>query len=284
MNKVITMNLNGNAHQLEEPGYASLSAYLAQAKDSLNGNLDQAEIMADLEQAIADKFRRFLTPHKSVITVSEVETVIEEMGPVTGDSTTQTDETKQAAGPKRLYRVVDGEWIAGIANGVAAYFNVDVVPIRILFVFLFFITSGGFALAYLLAWLFIPVAETKEQQAEARGIPFNAEELIARAKTEYAKIGDKGSEWRHQWRNWRREMKRQQRETRKWQHVAAKYQYQYHRPSFFGQLISVLVITFFVWLGYHHVPVIHQFLDAMGGFVQHVSDRIVEFIVSQNTH
>ena len=49
---------------------------------SSKDNPDRAEIIADLEQAIADKCRRFLGPHKTVVTAAEVEQIIREMGPV----------------------------------------------------------------------------------------------------------------------------------------------------------------------------------------------------------
>ena len=66
MNTVIIINLNGNAFHLEEPGFQSLRAYLERAQAQLKDNPDKAEIMADLEQAIADKCGRFLQPHKNV--------------------------------------------------------------------------------------------------------------------------------------------------------------------------------------------------------------------------
>ena len=53
MNKVITINLHGNAYQLEEAGYDSLRAYLDDAARQLEGNPDKDEIIADIEQAIA---------------------------------------------------------------------------------------------------------------------------------------------------------------------------------------------------------------------------------------
>ena len=84
MQKVITINLNGNAYQIDEAGYAALVAYLEGAERSLKDNPDRAEILADLEQAIADKCRRFLGPHKTVVTAAEVDQIIREMGPVDG--------------------------------------------------------------------------------------------------------------------------------------------------------------------------------------------------------
>ena len=57
MNKVITINLNGNAYQLEEDGFEALRTYLESAARRLEGNPDKAEIIADIEQSIGDKFR-----------------------------------------------------------------------------------------------------------------------------------------------------------------------------------------------------------------------------------
>ena len=52
MQKVITINLNGNAYQVDEAGYAALVAYLEGAERQLKDNPDRAEIIAaDIEQA-----------------------------------------------------------------------------------------------------------------------------------------------------------------------------------------------------------------------------------------
>src|SRR5271156_1562409 len=91
MNTVIIINLNGNAFHLEEPGFASLRAYLERAQSQLKDNPDKAEIMADLEQAIADKCAHFLQPHKNVLSATEIDEVIKEMGPVQTDGAAQAD-------------------------------------------------------------------------------------------------------------------------------------------------------------------------------------------------
>lgn len=82
MRTVITISLNGNAYQLDAAAFEALRAYLDVAEQRLAGNPDQAEILADLEQAIADKCGRYLSPHKNVISADEVAQVIREMGPV----------------------------------------------------------------------------------------------------------------------------------------------------------------------------------------------------------
>jgi hypothetical protein len=82
MRPVISVSLSGRAYQLEDDAHAALANYLDSAARALAGNPDQAEILADLEQAIADKCERCLGPHKTVVVRTEIEQVIREMGPV----------------------------------------------------------------------------------------------------------------------------------------------------------------------------------------------------------
>ena len=82
MQKVVSISLNGNSYQLEEPGYDQLRAYLERAEARLKDSPDRAEVMADLEQAISEKCRATLGPHKTVVNTTEVERIISEMGPV----------------------------------------------------------------------------------------------------------------------------------------------------------------------------------------------------------
>ena len=72
MQKVISINLNGHAYQVDEAGYNALRDYLAGAERALAGNPDRSEIVADLEQAIADRCQHVLGPHASVVAAADV--------------------------------------------------------------------------------------------------------------------------------------------------------------------------------------------------------------------
>src|SRR5690242_987067 len=98
MNKVITINLNGNAYQLEEAGYEALRDYLDRAARQLKDNPDRDEIMADIEQAIADKCRAVLSAYRNVVSAQDIKTIIAEMGPV-DDGSAHPDEKTGAAAP-----------------------------------------------------------------------------------------------------------------------------------------------------------------------------------------
>lgn len=198
MNKVITINLNGRAYQLEEAGFDSLQKYLDQASVKLNDNPDKEELMADFEQAIADKCDKFLNNHKTVISVKEINEIIKQMGPVhTAEekdekkSSHKKEEGAKTDAPKKLFQIREGAIISGVCNGLAAYFNVDVNWVRLAFVAMLFITKGAWIMVYLVMMVIVPFANTSEEQAEAHGEPFNAKELLERAKKKYSHLDKK---------------------------------------------------------------------------------------------
>jgi phage shock protein PspC (stress-responsive transcriptional regulator) len=194
MNKVITINLDGKAYQLEEAGYAALKKYLETAGKKLADDPDNEEILADFERAIAEKCDGYLKAGKNVVTEKEIEKTISDMGPV--EASEESDDSKvvldkQTNQPKRLYTLKDGAMIGGVANGLAAYFNIDVTIIRLLFVLLTFATSGAVILVYILMMLIVPEARTPEERAELRGQKFSAQDVMARAKQKYGDVSSK---------------------------------------------------------------------------------------------
>ena len=216
MQRVVSINLNGNAYQLDESGYDALREYLASAERALATNPDRAEIMADLEQAIAEKCQKFLGPHKSVVSASEIDLVVTEMGPIETPSAADAHEPnadapdgKEAsyAGPpaKRLYRNPEGAMIAGVCSGLATYFGIDVAFVRIGFVLVALLSKGAGILIYVAMMFIVPEARTGEERAAAGGMPFNAKEVIDRAKKQTA---EGARHWRRQWRQQQRQWRR----------------------------------------------------------------------------
>ncbi|HTQ35855.1 MAG TPA: PspC domain-containing protein [Steroidobacteraceae bacterium] len=193
MRKVTTINLNGNAYQMDEEGYEALRRYLEDAGRSLEGNPDRAEIMADLEQAIAEKCRLVLGPYKTVVSAAEIGRIVQEMGPVAGGSA--GDSTAEPGGasasgaaprPRRLYRISEGQKIAGVCNGLAVFAGVEVAWVRVAFVLLAIFTGGFWLAVYCVLIFVLPVACSPEELAAARGQPFNAQELVDRVRKKHA--------------------------------------------------------------------------------------------------
>jgi phage shock protein PspC (stress-responsive transcriptional regulator) len=233
MNKVITINLGGNAYQLEEGGYDALRAYLETAAVRLQGNPDRDEIVSDIERAIAEKFRALLASHKTVVMTKEVAAVLAEMGPIEADSGEAADSGASSASghgtageeraawrggtPRRLYRIHEGAMIAGVCNGIAAYVNVDPTLVRLAFVMLTMLWGTGL-LVYLVMAFVVPEARSPEEKAAASGNPSTAQEFIRRAKEGYYEAM-KGFPDRNARREWKRRFKQDMRANAdQWRH------------------------------------------------------------------
>ena len=58
---------------------------------------------------------------------------------------------------KKLYRNKTDSKIAGICSGIADYFEIDPVIIRLIFLLGFFL--GGGLIVYIIGWIIIPIKE-----------------------------------------------------------------------------------------------------------------------------
>jgi len=56
---------------------------------------------------------------------------------------------------RRVYRSRKNKLLGGVCSGIAEYFEIDPVLVRLLFVLLFFMGFAGIII-YLVAWLLIP--------------------------------------------------------------------------------------------------------------------------------
>lgn len=69
---------------------------------------------------------------------------------------------------KKLFRNPDDKVIGGVASGVAAYFNIEVVYARLAFVLLILAGGSGF-LIYLILWIITPVASSITERIRMKG-------------------------------------------------------------------------------------------------------------------
>lgn len=67
---------------------------------------------------------------------------------------------------KRLYRSRTDSMIAGVCGGLAEYFNVDVILVRIAAVVLALTAHGAGLIAYLIFWVIVPQKPLEEALAE----------------------------------------------------------------------------------------------------------------------
>lgn len=62
---------------------------------------------------------------------------------------------------RKLYRSKSDQWVGGVCAGLAKYFGIDVIIVRIISLFLVLGTGVGL-LAYIILWIAIPIDPTEK--------------------------------------------------------------------------------------------------------------------------
>ena len=193
MKKIVSAGIGGRNFSIEEDAYARLKSYLNEFRRRADmGNLT-SEVMDDVEARISELFSSRIHTSKEAVTLSMVENVISQLGMPDGNAgagesnnnTNSNEESKKEKtmeGTKRFYRDPDTKAIGGVCGGLAAYFDIDVMIIRIIFIALLLAGTAGFW-AYIILWIVAPLAKTSAQKCELRGLPVTAENM-ARFSTE----------------------------------------------------------------------------------------------------
>lgn len=91
---------------------------------------------------------------------------------------------------RRLYRDGDNRVIGGVCAGLGAYFNIDMVILRVVFVLLFFLGVGTSLLIYIILWIAVPKAKTTAQRLEMRGKEATVSNIEKSIKEEVNEIGE----------------------------------------------------------------------------------------------
>jgi len=166
MQREITIHLESqpNPYRLHEDAYAALSRYLDRARARLTADPDQAEVMADLERSIGAKLTERLAGADRLLTIEDVNAVLEAIGPVGPVGTADDRPASRTDRPRRrrLYRIREGQWIAGVCTGLALYSEIRVDWVRTLFVIGSLFSAGLLIVVYVVLAFLLPIAETPE--------------------------------------------------------------------------------------------------------------------------
>ncbi|HPR09367.1 MAG TPA: PspC domain-containing protein [Candidatus Saccharibacteria bacterium] len=185
MQKIVHVNLGGRPYVLNDDAYTVLSKYLEQTTRALVTSPDQAEILQDIESAIATKATG--ESAKAVLSRRDIEKAIAAIGPVEAESDKiatahDTADGDRAPEPRRFFTIPSEGKLLGVCAGVAAYLGMDITLVRVLFVLLIFVTQGMWILVYLVLAIAAPAAKTASEIAEAHGRPVTAQEIIDRVQ------------------------------------------------------------------------------------------------------
>ncbi len=201
MKKVATINISSQSFFIDEDAFDRLDGYLKKLGDWFRPKEGGKEIIADIESRIRELFEQKIEPSTGVITLPMVEEVIGIMGqPEDFEEDADAEEqTRTAPGSpplftpprRRLYRDVENSVLGGVCSGIAAYFNLDPVLVRIIFAILPFLSFGVIIPIYIVLWIAIPPAVTTAQKLEMRGENITISNIEKTIKEEYEEVKKK---------------------------------------------------------------------------------------------
>lgn len=212
MKKVQDASVGGRNFYFDQDAYERMEQYLRHFEERLQKSpssliYEKDEVMSDLEDRIAELLVKEVGTGNRTVSIDMVQKITEQLGmpdgvkePVdrTSDEGTassqasgagiqpegqqgQGDGTGNKQGSafppkKKMYRDIDERAIGGVCSGLAAYFDIDVVIIRLIAIAALVLGTAGFWI-YIILMIVIPKAETPVQKCEMYGLPMTAENL-----------------------------------------------------------------------------------------------------------
>ncbi|MBR5274094.1 MAG: PspC domain-containing protein, partial [Bacteroidales bacterium] len=195
------ISLAGYAFTIETDAYEELGAYLSDIRTCFSSDASADEIVADIEERIAELLRErcivgmvvdlpmVLDIKKRIGDPKELASEDAEASFETKDEAQEQSQQEQPKQEKkadrknrRIYRNMDERVLGGVCSGLGTYFGLDKVLFRIIFLVIFFISIFGSSdgpvllfpiLAYICLWIAMPAARTAEQKREMKGKPMD---------------------------------------------------------------------------------------------------------------
>ncbi|MFM6946177.1 MAG: PspC domain-containing protein [Flavobacteriales bacterium] len=204
MNKTISIHIQGFPFILEEQAYQALSQYLDALRKVLQHEQGIDEIIQDIELRIVELLQEKVAAQQ-VVQLEQVTQIIQLLGSPDNFATSEgsTEQQYSAAGPehvtaeKRFFRDPENPVLGGVASGVAAYFNIDVVFVRVFFV-LFTMAFGSGIPIYIILWIVTPRAKTASEKLQMRGRAVNVENIKTEFKEAAERVEQNAKKWSSQ--------------------------------------------------------------------------------------
>ncbi|MDO5977803.1 PspC domain-containing protein [Flavivirga spongiicola] len=197
MNKTVNINLAGIFFHIDEDAYLKLQRYLEAIKRSFTDSQGRSEIISDIEARIAELFNDRVQNNKEVIRIKEVDEVISIMGQPEDylvddeifEDEPQTSYKRRTSPSKKLFRDTDNSYVGGVSSGLAHYFGIDTIWIRLAWIILIFGAGTGILL-YILLWVLVPEAKTTAEKIMMTGEPVTISNIEKKIKDGFENVTD----------------------------------------------------------------------------------------------
>jgi phage shock protein PspC (stress-responsive transcriptional regulator) len=191
MKKTHTINIGHSIFNIDEDAYEILYKYLDSIKTYFNTIDNEGEIIKDFELRIAENFSSKTSDFKKSIDLNDVKNMIKIMGTLDDfkeiyDGVDTENNNDKSEVNNKLYRDTSNRIIAGVCSGIAEYFKIDPIIVRVVF----FIAVPLNLIIYIILWLGVP---SKDFDPNLRKILFRDKENgiiggVAKGLSNYLKI------------------------------------------------------------------------------------------------
>jgi phage shock protein PspC (stress-responsive transcriptional regulator) len=189
MKITVSINLGGYSFNIDEDAYAELKRYLKNLELHFAGEESSSEILSDIETRMAELFRAKLTGYKQVIDIEDARQVISVLGTpedISDNDRPSAREKFSSPGYHRMYRDTDHRAIGGVCSGMAAYWNIEIWVVRLVFLILAMMGIGF--LVYFILYIVLPEAKTTAEKIEMKGNPVNIHNIKDSVKKEFETV------------------------------------------------------------------------------------------------
>lgn len=175
MKRTLNIHLGRQLFIIEEDAYEKLQVYLKQLERQFHFEESMREILEDIEMRFAELLQLYLGTDRKVVELKDVEQAIGSLGTpesIVEESELNSDEkyssNESNENPKkRLFRDPENAVLGGVCSGIGAYFNIDPVIVRLIFILL---TLTGFSFfMYIVLWVIIPQAISPSDRLQMKG-------------------------------------------------------------------------------------------------------------------
>jgi phage shock protein PspC (stress-responsive transcriptional regulator) len=169
MNEVTQIHLGRQAFTIAADAHTALRAYLKAIEQAVGDK----SVVEEVELRMAELLAEHGVSGEKVILPEDVDFLKAQLGDPKdfSDDEAETTQTSKETGDKRLFRDTDNALLGGVSAGIANYFNIDAVIVRLAFILLTILGGGSGIIIYIILWLAVPPANTASEKLQMRGLP-----------------------------------------------------------------------------------------------------------------
>lgn len=175
MKRTEKINIGGVLFNVDEDAFALLNDYIGKLENWFKNKEGGKEVVHDIELRLSEIFTEKTRRGALIVTLAMVREAVSMMGQpedFEAEESMSSHEVKvDQKATRRLYRDPFNTVLGGVCSGLAAYLNMELSLVRVIFAVLPFLSFGGIIIVYVVLWIALPVAVTPAQRLEMQGEP-----------------------------------------------------------------------------------------------------------------